>query len=232
MTQNTLSLQHISLDYANDIKSFVPRVPKSRAINEDDSIPRVCTSSSIEGCMKGHPLLEYHFNVYPTLENYSPYEDMDRLTILLEKNLVGVLAKVYHFNVAETSVWPPQKLHSQGLVGDALISDEHWLLKEMEPSSISYALILSMANEKEKDEYVLFDSWEEVGEVMTYMDYHTLKRELPTCAHLVNKVLTPKEALFMQKEVSAYHLIQEEKMKSYSSKFSISPNQLNTHFEF
>lgn len=47
---DTLILYHLSPELNHD-GSFVPRVPKNRS-NEDDIIPRICFSSTLEGCYR------------------------------------------------------------------------------------------------------------------------------------------------------------------------------------
>ena len=51
-----MKLYHCSLDM-NIIKEFKPRIPCDaiRLDSEDDIIPRICLSTSIEGCLSATP---------------------------------------------------------------------------------------------------------------------------------------------------------------------------------
>ena len=49
---NTVKLYHLSVDRFRD-KVFSPRIPKNRVQFENGSIPRICVSTSVRGCLKG-----------------------------------------------------------------------------------------------------------------------------------------------------------------------------------
>ena len=47
-----MKLYHVSY---NKVDRFIPRVPKERAGGENDDIPRICFSDSIEKCIAAKP---------------------------------------------------------------------------------------------------------------------------------------------------------------------------------
>lgn len=47
-----MKLYHVSY---NKVDRFIPRVPKERAEGENDDIPRICFSDSIEKCIAAKP---------------------------------------------------------------------------------------------------------------------------------------------------------------------------------
>lgn len=68
-----MKLYHVSLTRTEAVKTFVPRVPEtlSEELGEDRNIPRICLSSSIEGCLQaieascriGMPMMVYTVDV-------------------------------------------------------------------------------------------------------------------------------------------------------------------------
>lgn len=143
-----LHLFHISNDIRNTISIFEPVIPNHRMPNEDSSIPRICVSTSVEGCIKGHPYALMYTNV--AHENYlNELDIMEKEHYLLEHGLSGVLCKVYHFEVDKEIVKTDLELIEEGLVPDAKQSQEHWIMDTVSPTKVEYVLI--------KKTNVLFD---------------------------------------------------------------------------
>ena len=66
---DTIKLYHISVNRLGD-EVFYPRVPNERAQFEDDTIPRICVSTSVRGCIKGLGIDGTHHHVFL----YTPVE--------------------------------------------------------------------------------------------------------------------------------------------------------------
>lgn len=61
--KETTNLYHVSVDrHYGDI--FIPRVPENRAIGEDETTPRICVSTSIQGGIRGACLDAYDCFVF------------------------------------------------------------------------------------------------------------------------------------------------------------------------
>lgn len=102
-----MKLFHVSLGLQDKQKLFVPRVPEScaKGQGEDDTIPRICFSSSIEKCIQA-------IETFPQL---------------------GELITVYTFEVDEqdSKLVTPASLFAANLVPDALENQEYWYTKEV-----------------------------------------------------------------------------------------------------
>lgn len=108
-----MKLYHITMDLEHNGK-FTARVPRNRLADEDSSTHRVCVSSILEGCFSAVPFggLELKY----TMEEVGAFAifeiDTDELGIP-DDNVVG-----------------PKSLYEKGLVADALLTDEHWILTD------------------------------------------------------------------------------------------------------
>lgn len=102
-------LYHTSLS-AVPVKQFIPTVPKARLTEEDNTIPRVCLSSTIKGCISGMP------GGITTLINFKLLEEL-----LDIKPFLGL----YIFkNLDEEKLIKPNVVSS--FVPDAKYTREHW----------------------------------------------------------------------------------------------------------
>lgn len=102
-----MKLFHVSLGLQDKQKLFVPRVPEScaKGQGEDDTIPRICFSSSIEKCIQA-------IETFPQL---------------------GELVTIYTFEVDEQDphLESPASLVKASKVPDALENQEYWYTKEV-----------------------------------------------------------------------------------------------------
>lgn len=110
-------LYHIS-NSCNIIDEFIPRIPYSRASEEDNTTPRVSLSSSIEGCLTavpwGNSRLEQIF-----------WEDG------------SFLIRVYEFEISKLDcgkLITPDYLYFSDSVRDAYATKEYWYLDTITPS--------------------------------------------------------------------------------------------------
>lgn len=59
----SVTLYHVSYDLSEPLhKEFIPRIPNNTVNEEDESIPRICFSDSIQGCIRaisGYPNWKY-----------------------------------------------------------------------------------------------------------------------------------------------------------------------------
>lgn len=170
---------HVSMDYQQEIKEFVPRIPRERASGEDELQKRICVSTTLTGCVKAAPLIWYQMYTYVNAEYYDPYTHMSRLTTLLDhENKVGCLVKVYEFKLEEKELIAPNLLKENGWVPDADKTNEHWIMKATKPSRSYYALL---ENLKEENEQPVFDFTQyeqhELGEIESYLETFDKQRK-------------------------------------------------------
>lgn len=143
---------------------FVPRVPNERAHHEDDSIPRICLSSSLSGCVSAVPWGGLQF---------------DEMILDLGLETESYPFKVYEFDtddIIEENLIPPSVLYEKDWVRDAVINDEYWVVNQTLKPRKSYFIsiteyieevedCISYENQKEMDR---LDS---LGEPYEYNDY-------------------------------------------------------------
>ena len=114
-----MKLYHVSY---NKVDRFIPRVPKERAEGENDDIPRICFSDSIEKCIAAKPS-------GPTALE------------IAEEEGIPVCLYVYSINTEDydkRDLFDPTEVFLWG-VPDARITHEWWLL--CEPDAISESVI-------------------------------------------------------------------------------------------
>lgn len=102
----TPHLYHISRNH--DITSFSPNVSTRTLLDEDRSIPRICTATSLAGCLLGYQSQRYDFE---TSEYKGWY-------------IYGI---PYRYAIRPTAE----------LLPDVGVSDEHWLVT-FDPSTVEY----------------------------------------------------------------------------------------------
>lgn len=100
-------LYHISDNICLREKKFIPRIPKERIYNEDNSTQRICFSDSVRGALCACP----RKSNYVTLDGCN-----------------GIILAVYEANVNEYI--PPAEL--EGKVPDACQTKEHWVTKSLD----------------------------------------------------------------------------------------------------
>lgn len=104
----------------DEVIEFIPRVPELRAPTENDSINRICLSSSLEGCLTASP--------YPGYRIHGHFFWQDNSSFLI---------RVYEFDIDELNVdklIPPEYLYYSESVGDAYFTDEYWCMEAIKPS--------------------------------------------------------------------------------------------------
>ena len=101
-----IKLYHVSYDTTEPLdKEFIPKIPQNTATGENESIPRVCLSDSIEGCINA---IE---------DNFGNYEDEDRATIIVWES---------EFSLFDDKLLCWQYLYENDLVPDAALTHEYW----------------------------------------------------------------------------------------------------------
>lgn len=120
-----MKLYHASLnlDY---IPMFYPRVPEDRHFAEDNSIPRICLSSSIEGCLSAAPWGGSNFDIRIDIGNNS-----------------SKLIRIYEFDtkfIKKRNILTPTYLYKNDLVRDAVINNEYWVINQNIEPSDSYLI--------------------------------------------------------------------------------------------
>ena len=122
-------LYHISLNIGKKIKEFKPKVPRGKCVivNENVTIPRICLSNSLEGCLTGVPWGGYN------LITDSP----------LNSDQIITFARIYEFDetkIEEQNILFPHEV--QKYVLDAEISGEHWVVNQTIVPEKSYVIVV------------------------------------------------------------------------------------------
>lgn len=109
------------------------RAPKHRISGEDNALPRICVSGSLDGCLTG---IGPH-NVYlPFLQDSFDREGIQR-GVLPEKIRLPFVLHTYRIRLGDIlfdRFWRTKKVEKY--VPDARISGECWIIKPMQPESI------------------------------------------------------------------------------------------------
>lgn len=100
-------LYHVTMNLETEEKEFIPRIPKYRCKDEDNTIPRVCVCTTLEGAVGAFPYKRYFVN------EYSWVRDEIYLTY-------------YKIPVNDLEYKTDEELKE--LVPDAHITKEHWIL--------------------------------------------------------------------------------------------------------
>lgn len=139
-------LFHVSFVVNETIDVFTPRIPITRALNEDNVTPRVCTAPSLECCLLANPY---------TAELFEPEGHVEEGSVIMvchksqDDTHYGVPFIQYEFYVEDKDVLPPASL--QFAVPDVEETSEHWIVRKVEPESKRYFLL--------KDAYLGKNGW-------------------------------------------------------------------------
>lgn len=107
---NTANLYHLSIDRHDDA-IFEPRIPDNRAGFEDNTIPRICVSTSIRGCLKALCMDGTHCSAYI----YTPIEyNRNKIADNLYKPTIYEVPDV--IETREKWITCPVKMHCIGVV--------------------------------------------------------------------------------------------------------------------
>lgn len=155
-------LYHVTTDL--DFKSnFTPRIPSAYACDEDQTIPRICFSTSLGGCFSALP------------SGNSKLRETNRKT--------GGLYRVYTYRVdgrkKTNSMIGSKDLWVKGLVHDALETGEYWVLKPIVFKE-SDSFLIKLTNWDEEDylviPYKVFEQLKARGLTPAYL-YETNKAQ-------------------------------------------------------
>lgn len=72
-----MKLYHVSLGWKETPKLFIPRVPKNRAENENETIKRICLSTDIIGCLTAMPDKPHKYNTKITVYECDVHDYID-----------------------------------------------------------------------------------------------------------------------------------------------------------
>lgn len=113
---------HLSKDVFKNISVFEPTIPEYIMKEEDRTIPRICVGKTIIDCLNGICYLdEYYNNLFKSTENNCDYNSSNFRVM-----------KVYEFELSEMdSIKTPIEIVEY--VPDALRTNEHWVLNDIEP---------------------------------------------------------------------------------------------------
>lgn len=122
---------HVSTNIHHD-GTFIPRIPQNRHEDENDTIPRVCVSSTIEGCFTAMPNGGYSLDML-NISTSGLY-----LIFRIDTDKLGILPD---------NIYTSDVLYQRDLVRDADLSDEHWITS-------------SFIVPKEEQTVILLKSWD------------------------------------------------------------------------
>lgn len=110
-----MKLYHLSFDLDQPkVKTFTPRIPPGALEDEDRSIPRVCLSRDVLGCV----------NALSAFER----TDIDKNWDEDARNYKAILYSIDTDEIHPSALIDSFALYERGLVADALITQEHWCL--------------------------------------------------------------------------------------------------------
>lgn len=120
--------------------NFIPKVPSCVMEGEDNQTPRICFSSDIKKALLSMP------DSYEGLYN--------KYYMQLDKG-IPALFNLFETNTEEVGldfIKTPEELTSEGLVPDAEIHQEYWVLKKLSKNPSSLVWIENMEQDIETDE--------------------------------------------------------------------------------
>ena len=112
-----MKLYNVNLEVGNIIKKFEPKIPliRLRDGSEDSLVPRICLSSSLNGCLSA---------VY---WGGASFED-----IVIDYG-ISVPIRVYEFDtddIENNNLITPEYLYKSDKVRDAMINQEYWVINQ------------------------------------------------------------------------------------------------------
>lgn len=138
-----IKLTHVSND--NNIKAFVPRIPKYRVLGENGTLPRICTSTNVLGCIKAFPY-------------------RSDLVKKASAKHIGAYLVIYEFYERKKNTLSPKDVYSLG-VSDAIENQEYWIVKGSRP----YRKQIIRVTDFKLSKYNKY-TWEYYGDVVK-LDY-------------------------------------------------------------
>lgn len=177
-----MDLLHLSYFDDEPVEIFVPRVPERREETEDATVPRICVTSTIKGCIASHPTILDHLSRFID-QNADPYQEHFNKHMLLEHNKLGLLLRIYHLAPDSQSVVDSKTVHETYHVRDALETGEQWILEPCKPERVSYLFIESVEvipnTDDWKPNYTIYENEDELGAVMPYPDFAFMDLQTP-----------------------------------------------------
>lgn len=135
-----MKLYHVCLAELAQGDTFYPRVPENRAVGEVSTTPRICLSDSISGCVSAVPWGGLQF---------------DEMMISIPYATESYPIKVYEFDsedIEEGNLICPSTLYKEGLVPDAEINQEYWVVNQnLKPRKSYFISITEFIEESEDD---------------------------------------------------------------------------------
>lgn len=120
-----MKFYHISYSTEDIIEEFIPRIPEDRMKDENDTIKRVCVAPSLSNCL-------------------SAVTWQDEIEYLCDEELP---VRVYEFEITDEKIIDSNYLYKSGLVNDANITKEHWILEKIKPSKV-YDIVIEEYQEE------------------------------------------------------------------------------------
>lgn len=159
-----MKLYHVCLAEDSDGDLFTPRIPDARAIHEDASIPRICVSASISGCISAVPWGGLQF---------------DEMMIDLGLEVSSYPIKIYEFDtddILDGNLIPPSDLYKKDWVRDAVINEEYWIVNQSLKPRKSYFITVTEYIEEVEDcisyeSQLEMDKLDSLGESYNFEDY-------------------------------------------------------------
>lgn len=135
-------------------EEFSPMIPKNVLSGgiEDSTIPRICVSNTIEGCLGSVTWGGYNIETY--------LED--------NKNTI----RVYEFKLSDinkNNLITPEYLYEKDLVRDAVIHDEYWIINQKIIPSKVYNLKINSISIFGREVFS-YDENEKIKNDISYMD--------------------------------------------------------------
>lgn len=117
-------LYHVSINKFHD-GNFVPRVPRIRLEGECADVPRICFSKSIAGC-------------FSALPNSG---DMEELSMEMYGCFKLFVLDTEKAGLTDADIVLPEILYEKGMVDDAEVTEEVWVLKPVTATAAHHVLL-------------------------------------------------------------------------------------------
>lgn len=112
-----IKLYHVSFELSESLhKEFIPKIPDNTIRGENEEIPRICFSDSIQGCIRG-------IKGYPKMD--SPYAEI----IVWE-----------HEFLESDNLYDWRYLYENNLVPDAAVTHEYWFTERITLDGSKYRI--------------------------------------------------------------------------------------------
>ncbi len=117
---DVVKLYHISYDCDEPLcKEFIPRIPDNILNGESETIPRICFSDSIEGCINAR---------------------QDGIVTIADEEYISIIVWEVEIAISDPNLKSWVELYESDLVPDAALTHEYWYLESLQLTGTFYEI--------------------------------------------------------------------------------------------